>query len=319
MRIIFAGTPIFAATALEALIKANHEIVLVLTQPDRPAGRGMKTVASAVKLLAQQYDLALLQPLTLKTSELQAQLQALDADLMVVAAYGLILPETVLTIPHLGCLNIHASLLPRWRGAAPIQRAILAGDRETGITIMQMDEGLDTGAVLLKHSLAIAPDDTTQSLHDKLNQLGAQSIVEALELLQQGKLVPAVQEEMLACYAIKIKKTEAEIDWQQSAEQVDRIVRTFNPSPGAYTYFRDIAVKIWQVKIVAGGAGEPGEIVAVHRDGIIVACGSGSLRIEIMQKPGGRKLNIADFLAGNALYPGECFTAAGHTATMKHD
>lgn len=319
MRIIFAGTPIFAATALEALIKANHEIVLVLTQPDRPAGRGMKIVASAVKLLAQRYDLALLQPLTLKTSELQVQLQALNADVMVVAAYGLILPEAVLTIPHLGCLNIHASLLPRWRGAAPIQRVILAGDRETGITIMQMDAGLDTGAVLLKHSIAIAPDDTTQSLHDKLGLLGAQSIVEALELLQQEKLVPVVQDEMQACYAAKIKKTEAEIDWQQSAEQIDRMVRSFNPNPGAYTYFRDIALKIWQVKIVTGDTGKPGEIVAVNREGITVACGSGLLRIEIMQKPGGKKLSIADFLAGNTLRPGEYFAAVNHAATAKHD
>ncbi|MEK6685892.1 MAG: methionyl-tRNA formyltransferase, partial [Pseudomonadota bacterium] len=262
MKIIFAGTPAFAAAALDALIKAGHEIDLVLTQPDRPAGRGMKTVASAVKLLALQHDLDLLQPLTLKTSELQAQLRTLNADVMVVAAYGLILPEAVLNIPRLGCLNIHASLLPRWRGAAPIQRAILAGDRETGITIMQMDAGLDTGAMLLKHSLIIAQEDTTQSLHDKLSVLGAQSIVEALVLLQQGKLAPMVQDEMLACYAAKIKKTEAEIDWQQTAGQIDRVVRTFNPSPGAYTYFQNMVLKIWQARAVAGGSGKPGEIVA---------------------------------------------------------
>ncbi|MBA3755149.1 MAG: methionyl-tRNA formyltransferase [Nitrosomonas sp.] len=314
MRIIFAGTPIFAATALDALIKANHQIVLVLTQPDRPAGRGMKTVASAVKLLAQQHGLALLQPLTLKAAEIQAQLQELNADVMIVAAYGLILPEAVLTIPRLGCLNIHASLLPRWRGAAPIQRAILAGDHETGITIMQMDAGLDTGAILLKYGIAIAADDTTQSLHDRLSLLGVQSIVEALELLQQGKLVPIVQDELQACYAAKIKKTEAEINWQQSAEQIDRVVRTFSSNPSAYTYFRDMVLKIWQAKVVAGKAGEPGEIVAVNREGIIVACGSGMLQVEIVQKPGGKKLSIADFLAGKPLQPGERFTVVNHAA-----
>lgn len=319
MRIIFAGTPVFAATALDALLNADHEIVLVLTQPDRPAGRGMKTAASAVKLFAQQQDLALLQPLTLKSAEIQTQLLALAADVMIVAAYGLILPETVLKIPRLGCLNIHASLLPRWRGAAPIQRAILAGDHETGITIMQMDAGLDTGAILLKRSIAITPDDTTQSLHDKLGLLGAQSVVEALVLLQQGKLVSTVQDETLACYAAKIKKTEAEIDWQQSAEQIDRVVRTFNPNPGAYTYFRDIILKIWQAKVVAGrAAGKPGEIISVDREGITVACGSNMLQVEIVQKPGGKKLSSTDFLTGNNLQPGENFSVVKHS-TSKHD
>ncbi|MEK7708939.1 MAG: methionyl-tRNA formyltransferase [Pseudomonadota bacterium] len=319
MRIIFAGTPVFAATALDALLNADHEIVLVLTQPDRPAGRGMKTAASAVKLFAQQQDLAVLQPLTLKSAEIQTQLLALAADVMIVAAYGLILPETVLKIPRLGCLNIHASLLPRWRGAAPIQRAILAGDHETGITIMQMDAGLDTGAILLKRSIAITPDDTTQSLHDKLGLLGAQSVVEALVLLQQGKLVSTVQDETLACYAAKIKKTEAEIDWQQSAEQIDRVVRTFNPNPGAYTYFRDIILKIWQAKVVAGrAAGKPGEIISVDREGITVACGSNMLQVEIVQKPGGKKLSSTDFLTGNNLQPGENFSVVKHS-TSKHD
>lgn len=318
MKIIFAGTPSFAATALDALIKANHAIALVLTQPDRPAGRGMKTVASAVKLLAQQHDLTVLQPLTLNASELQAQLHALNVDVMVVAAYGLILPEAVLSIPRLGCLNIHASLLPRWRGAAPIQRAILAGDHETGITIMQMDAGLDTGAILLKHNIVIAHNDTTQSLHDKLALLGAQSIVEALTLLQQEKLFPSVQEEGHACYAAKIKKTEAAIDWQQPAEQISRCIRAFNPNPGAYTCFREIVLKIWQASVVAEGAGKPGEIIAVDREGITVACGSGMLRIEVVQKPGGKKLNVGDFLAGNHLQPGEHFTAV-NDADSKHD
>ncbi|MBK9663540.1 MAG: methionyl-tRNA formyltransferase [Nitrosomonas sp.] len=318
MKIIFAGTPLFAAIALDALIKAGHEINLVLTQPDRPAGRGMKTASSAVKLLAQQHKLPLLQPLTLKAADIQAHLQALHADVMIVAAYGLILPQAVLNIPRLGCLNIHASLLPRWRGAAPIQRAILAGDHETGITIMQMDAGLDTGAILLKHNIVIAQNDTTQSLHDKLGLLGAQSVVEALMLLQQEKLTPVAQDEALACYAAKIKKADAEIDWQQTAEQVDRVVRTFNPSPGAFTYFQDNLLKIWQVSVVNGRVGQPGEIIAADRDGIIVACGSGLLRIEVMQKPGGKKLNAADYLSGNSMQPGEYFAAINHSS-FEHD
>ena len=318
MKIIFAGTPLFAAIALDALIKAGHEINLVLTQPDRPAGGGMKTASSAVKLLAQQHKLPLLQPLTLKAADIQAHLQALHADVMIVAAYGLILPQAVLNIPRLGCLNIHASLLPRWRGAAPIQRAILAGDHETGITIMQMDAGLDTGAILLKHNIVIAQNDTTQSLHDKLGLLGAQSVVEALMLLQQEKLIPVAQDEALACYAAKIKKADAEIDWQQTAEQVDRVVRTFNPSPGAFTYFQDNLLKIWQVSVVNGRVGQPGEIIAADRDGIIVACGSGLLRIEVMQKPGGKKLNAADYLSGNSMQPGEYFAAINHSS-FEHD
>lgn len=318
MKIIFAGTPVFAATALDALIQAGHEIVMVLTQPDRPAGRGMKAAASAVKLLAEQHHLALLQPLTLKTADIQQQLQALCADVMVVAAYGLILPQAVLDIPRLGCLNIHASLLPRWRGAAPIQRAILAGDHETGITIMQMDAGLDTGAMLLIHRVEITPDDTTQSLHDKLSLCGAHSIVEALTLLPQEKLAPVLQDETQACYAAKITKAEAEIDWRHSAQQLDRMVRTFNPSPGAYAHFRDMTLKIWQAEALDGNAGKLGEIVAVDRAGITVACGSGLLRIAVVQKPGGKKMSAADFLAGNSIEPGECFVTAHHPAAS-HD
>jgi methionyl-tRNA formyltransferase len=310
MKIIFAGTPAFAAAALDALIQADHQIAAVLTQPDRPAGRGMKTAASAVKLLAQCHRLPVLQPQTLKTPEIQAQLSEFHADVMVVAAYGLILPQAVLSIPRLGCLNIHASLLPRWRGAAPIQRAILSGDRETGITIMQMDAGLDTGDMLLKQSLAIAADDTTLSLHDKLSSLGARSIVQALELLPQGKLTAIKQDEKQACYAAKITKTEAEIDWRQSAAHIDRTVRAFNPSPGAYTQYRHLTLKIWQAAIATGKAGKAGEIVAVDRDGITVACSEGALRIATIQKPGGKKLSISDFLTGNPLQPGELFTAA---------
>ncbi len=318
MRIIFAGTPPFAATALDALIKANHDIVLVLTQPDRPAGRGMRNTASAVKLRVQHHGLALLQPPTLKTSEVQEQLRECNADVMVVAAYGLILPKVVLDIPRMGCVNIHASLLPRWRGAAPIQRAILAGDPETGITIMQMDEGLDTGTMLLRRDLKIMPTDTTQSLHDKLSVLGAQTIVEALELLQQDRLISIVQDEAQATYATKITKTEAEIDWRQSAEQINRVVRAYNPAPGAYSHFRDVLLKIWQAKVITENASMPGEIVAINRDGIIVACGTGLLQIEMIQKSGGKKLGVADFLAGNPLRVGECFSVQDHSA-VTHD
>ena len=254
MKIIFAGTPAFAVRALEALLEAGHEVALVLTQPDRPAGRGMQVTASAVKAMAQQYELALLQPHSLKQSGLDTQLAAIGADVMVVAAYGLILPTAILNIPRLGCLNIHASLLPRWRGAAPIQRAILAGDRETGITIMQMDQGLDTGAMLLQQSIPIAQDDTAQTLHDKLALMGAHCIVEVLTLLQQGRLVATAQDETAASYAPKLEKTEAEIDWRLDAEQIHRAVRAFNPHPGAHSRVRGIPLKIWQAEVAASAA-----------------------------------------------------------------
>jgi methionyl-tRNA formyltransferase len=314
MKIIFAGTPIFAASALEALIAADHEIALVLTRPDRPAGRGMKTVASTVKLLALDHGIALLQPPTLKSQTLQSELMAFDADVMVVAAYGLILPAAVLNIPRYGCFNIHASLLPRWRGAAPIQRAILAGDQETGITIMQMDAGLDTGAMLFKARLAIEPSDTTQTLHDKLSKLGAHSIVTALTLLHQGKLVASAQDETLACYAPKIHKVEAAIDWQQDARQINRLIHAFNPSPGANTQIRGNVLKIWQAKVAKGESGKSGEIIAIRRDGIIVACGRGAIILETLQKPGGRKLSAAEFLMGYPLQPGDFFDFSAYAS-----
>lgn len=315
MKIIFAGTPAFAARALDALADAGHEIALVLTQPDRPAGRGMQAAASAVKVLAQQRGLALSQPLTLKSPELWAQLAATGAEAVVVAAYGLILPAEVLTLPRYGCLNIHASLLPHWRGAAPIQRAILAGDQQTGITIMQMDQGLDTGAALLQQSIPIAPDDTARTLHDKLAALGGRCMVEALMLLQQGKLAASPQDETAASYAAKLKKTEAEIDWRLSAEQISRVVRAFNPQPGAYTTLRGNLLKIWQTRTGVKPAGKAGagEIVALGRAGISVACGDGgTLVLEVVQQPGGKKLGAAEFLAGHALQSGEHFRS-------KHD
>ena len=307
MKIIFAGTPAFAARALEALLEAGHEVALVLTQPDRPAGRGMQTAASAVKALAQQRGLTLLQPHSLKQSGLDAQLAAIGADVLVVAAYGLILPAAVLGIPRLGCLNIHASLLPRWRGAAPIQRAILAGDRETGITIMQMDQGLDTGVMLLQKSIPIAQDDTAQTLHDKLALMGAHCIVEVLTLLQQGRLAATAQDETAASYAPKLEKTEAEIDWRLDAEQINRAVRAFNPHPGAHSRVRGIPLKIWQAEVAASAAGNPGEVVATGRKGITVVCGDGTLVLKIVQKPGGKRMSAVEFLAGYSLQPGDRF------------
>jgi len=307
MKIIFAGTPVFAAGALEALIDADHEIVLVLTQPDRPAGRGMKLVASAVKQVAIKHDIPLSQPQTLKSPEIQAQLKDLNADVMVVAAYGLILPAAVLSIPRYGCLNIHGSLLPRWRGAAPIQRAILAGDKETGITIMQMDVGLDTGAMLLIERILIEKNDTTLSLHDKLCVLGAKCIVNALMLLSQDKLVATAQDDSLSCYAPKVKKAEAEINWQLSANQVNQVVRAFNPSPGAFARINGGVLKIWQATVVELDSGQPGEIIASGREGVTVACGDGAIILEKLQKSGGRKLMAAEFLAGKSLQSGDCF------------
>ncbi len=307
MKIIFAGTPPFSVPALEALADAGHEIALVLTQPDRPAGRGMKTTGSAIKLLAQQRKFALLQPVSLKRPELHTQLDAVGADVMVVAAYGLILPSIVLNIPRLGCLNIHASLLPRWRGAAPIERAILAGDEETGITIMQMDQGLDTGAILWQRSVGIAQDDTAQTLHDKLALLGALCIVEALTYLQQGKVSSIPQNEVAAKYAPKLEKNEAKIDWRLNAVCISRAVRAFNPRPGAHSLVRGISMKVWQASTAAGAVGRAGEIVATRHDGIVVACGEGSLVLEIVQKSGGKKLTAAQFLSGHSLQPGDCF------------
>lgn len=308
MKVIFAGTPEFAAQALAALIEAGHQIPLVLTQPDRPAGRGMKLTASPVKALALKHDLRVEQPLTLKDATAQQVVADVGADVMVVAAYGLILPQAVLTMPRLGCLNIHASLLPRWRGAAPIQRALLAGDRETGITIMQMDVGLDTGDMLLEEILPIAADDTAQTLHDKLAALGARAIVAALDRLQQGTLSPRPQDSALATYAAKLTKEEGKIDWKLSAEQLSRSVRAYNPFPVAQAEFKGEVWRIWQAKPGAG-QGEPGEILRADKEGILVACGSGALLLTEIQKAGGKRMPAANFLAGNPVLVGERFDA----------
>lgn len=294
MRLIFAGTPEFAAQALRALIAAGHDIPLVLTQPDRPAGRGMALQPSAVKQVAVAHGIEVFQPDNLKSAEAQSRLAAVNAEVMVVAAYGLLLPQTVLDLPQFGCLNIHASLLPRWRGAAPLQRALLAGDRESGVCIMQMEAGLDTGPVLLSAALPIAADETAGSLHDRLAELGAGLIVTALEKMP---LAPTPQADCGVTYAAKIEKSEAMLDWNQSAQQLARQVRAFNPFPGALATLGQLSVKVWRASAEAG-EGSPGTILAGDRAGILVACGEGALRLAELQKAGGKRLSAAQFLAG---------------------
>ena len=317
MRVIFAGTPEFAAIALQSLQQAGYSIALVLTQPDRPAGRGMQLHPSAVKQFALAHQISVAQPVSLRldgkypavAQEAHALLAATPHDVMVVAAYGLILPASVLQIPRLGCLNIHGSLLPRWRGAAPIHRAIEAGDAETGITIMQMDEGLDTGAMLLKESLPIAADDTTASLHDKLAAMGGRMIVEALSKLEQGALPATPQPQEGINYAAKVAKEEAALDFSLPAAMLDRRIRAFNPFPGALAHMGATAVKIWGARPVEG-QGQPGTILAADAGGVVVACGEGALLLTELQKPGGKRLPAEQFLQGFALSVGQRFELA---------
>lgn len=277
----------------------------VLTQPDRPSGRGMQLTASPVKQLALQLALPVLQPVTLKSEETQRDLAAFGADLMVVAAYGLILPKAVLQLPRYGCLNIHASLLPRWRGAAPIQRAILAGDAETGITIMQMDEGLDTGDMLLKAVCPITAEDTAETLHDKLAGMGAQAIVATLHELEKGKLHPERQDSEKATYAAKLSKAEAQLDWTRSAAELERAVRGYFPFPVAHTQFGETPIKILKAAIGEGSSVTPGTVLAVDRETIHVACGNGALALKVLQKPGGKALPVAQFVQGFPLKVGD--------------
>ncbi|MES2979502.1 MAG: methionyl-tRNA formyltransferase [Pseudomonadota bacterium] len=317
MRVIFAGTPEFASAALAALHGAGHDIVGVLTQPDRPAGRGMKLQASPVKQWAEAHGLPVAQPRSLRLDgkypedarAARGALEAANADIMVVAAYGLILPLWVLKTPRLGCLNIHASLLPRWRGAAPIHRAIEAGDAETGITIMQMDEGLDTGDMLLIEHLPIEARDTTGSLHDKLASLGASLIVRALEVAGKGELQPRPQPEAGVIYAHKIDKREALLDWAQDAALLERRIRAFYPFPGAATVLGDDILKLLRAEVLQGtgvppGA-SPGSVIAAGPAGVDVACGQGVLRVTRLQKSGSKGLDAGDFLRGFALRPGQ--------------
>jgi methionyl-tRNA formyltransferase len=308
VRIIFAGTPHFAAQALAVLID-KHEIVAVLTQPDRPSGRGMQLTASPVKQLALQRGITVLQPATLKTEEARKEIAALNADVMVVAAYGLILPQTVLQLPKQGCLNIHASLLPRWRGAAPIQRAILAGDKETGITIMQMDVGLDTGDMLLKKVCGITDHDTAETLHDKLAGLGAQSIIETLQLVEQQQLRPEKQSDQLATYAAKLCKSEALLDWSLEAIQLDHAVRGYYPFPVAFTQMGDTQIKVIRARIRQEdlGVNAAGTVLAIDKECIWVACGKDAMGIEVMQKPGGKALPVAQFVQSFPIKIGDRF------------
>jgi methionyl-tRNA formyltransferase len=306
MRIAFAGTPEFAAVALEAILAAGHDVRLVMTQPDRPAGRGQKVLASPVKQLAAKHGIAVHQPERLRDPATHAPLIEAAVDVLVVAAYGLILTQAVLDIPRRGCINIHASLLPRWRGAAPIQRAIEAGDAATGVTIMRMEAGLDTGPMLLKEVLPIAAEDSAATLHDKLAAQGGRLIVAALARLDS--LVPEAQPEVGVTYANKIDKREAEIDWSQPATVIERRIRAFDPFPGSLARLRGETLKLWKATMVAAG-GAAGTVLDVGAEGIVVACGEGALRLTELQKPGGCRLGAADFLRGFAVTPGERFAA----------
>jgi methionyl-tRNA formyltransferase len=307
MRLVFAGTPAFAAVALEALQNSDHQIVLVLTQPDRPAGRGMKMVASEVKQLAVSHGIRVEQPTTLRDAELVNMIAGVDADAMIVAAYGLILPREVLELFRYGCINIHASLLPRWRGAAPIQHALLAGDSETGISIMQMEEGLDTGPVFAMERVRIDARDNSSTLHDKLAALGALTIVSALTGIESGALQAQPQSSVGATYAQKITREQARIDWKLPAVELERAVRAFNPFPAAFSFFEGQVVKFWDAELVSGLSAKAGEISAVSDAGIDVGCGHGALRLTRLQRPGGKQLPAAEFLRGFPLRPGQHF------------
>ena len=309
MKIIFAGTPEFAVPALEALIDAGHQIVMVLTQPDRPAGRGMRLKASPVKLLAEQHQLSILQPASLKDVLVQEQIAAVKADVMIVAAYGLIIPTVILNMPRMGCYNIHASLLPRWRGAAPIHRSILAGDAETGVTIMEVVPALDAGAMVSSEIIPITETDTTKILHDALSAIGAKLMVMAIATLEQAGTLPSTpQDETLVTYAHKLEKAEAEIDWQKSAIEISRQVRAFNPFPVAQSQLNGEVCRIWMA-VAEHGQAEPGRILSLD-EGILVGCGQGLLRITILQAPGAKCLDSQVFAQSRNLAIGYMFTTS---------
>lgn len=305
MKVIFAGTPDFAAAALKAIAAAGFEIPLVLTQPDRPKGRGMQLTASPVKQTALELGLTVAQPEKLRNNaEALQMLKDTGADVMVVAAYGLILPQDVLDTPKYGCLNIHASLLPRWRGAAPIQRAIEAGDAETGVCIMQMDIGLDTGAVVSEHRYAIQPTDTANEVHDALMGLGAEAIVADLQRLQaEGRLNAVKQPEEGVTYAQKLSKEEARIDWNESADIIERKIRAFNPVPAAWVEYQGKPLKIWRAEVVAK-QGKAGEVLSCASDGLLVACGENALNITELQPSGSKRMSIQAFVAGRTIEVG---------------
>lgn len=296
LKIIFAGTPDFAARHLDALLASEHQVVGVFTQPDRPAGRGNKLTPSPVKVLAQAHDIPVFQPKSLKPEENQHLVADLQADIMVVVAYGLILPKAVLAMPRLGCINVHGSLLPRWRGAAPIQRSLWAGDTETGVTIMQMDVGLDTGDMLHKLSCPITVEDTSASLYEKLAQLGPQGMLLTLDLLASGNARPEVQDEALVSYAEKLSKEEARLDWSLSAAQLERCIRAFNPWPMSYFMIEEQPVKVWQATVLPHQNKQPGEIVHADKQGIQIATADGVLNLVSLQPAGKKAMSAQDLL-----------------------
>jgi len=323
MKIVFAGTPDFSVAALAALVNSPHQLVAVYTQPDRPAGRGRQLTGSPVKQYAIQHNLPIEQPVGLRDAHSQAILTSYGADLMVVVAYGLILPEAVLQAPTLGCINIHASLLPRWRGAAPIQRAILAGDAETGVTIMQMDKGLDTGAMLYSVKTPISPNDTASTLHDRLATLGADALLQTLSQIQAGSVQAQAQQDELSCYADKLNKAEAQLDWRRSAVALERQVRAFNPWPVAETQWQGKRLRVWQAhalnseaaRLIIGQATavEPGSVIAEQREGLDVITGDGILRLTQLQLPGKKALPVKD-LINSCDFSSQCFVQSGITS-----
>lgn len=299
LRIIFAGTPDFAARHLQALIDSEHQIVGVYSQPDRPAGRGKKLKASEVKELALQHDLPVFQPASLKSDDALSELSSLNADIMIVVAYGLLLPKSILETPRLGCLNVHGSILPRWRGAAPIQRAIWAGDKETGVTIMQMDEGLDTGDMLHISRCPIDTAETSASLYAKLAELGPAALIDTIAKLANGEITAQVQDDAQANYAKKLSKEEANIDWSMDATQIERNIRAFNPWPVCFTQMGDNTVKIYQANVVEQ-QGNAGTVLQSDKHGIVIACGTNALNITQLQPQGKKPMAITDFLNGRA-------------------
>jgi len=296
-KIIFAGTPEFAVASLAALVASGNPPCLVLTQPDRPAGRGKQLTPSPVKTFCLEHELPLLQPTTLRDEATVAELAAMHADIMIVAAYGLILPQDVLDVPRMGCLNVHASLLPRWRGAAPIQSAILAGDEETGICLMSMEAGLDTGPVFASESISIGANETAGALHDRLASLGGELLTANLHAIVDGDLQAVAQDDSQASYAPKIKTADAQLDWQQPADVLDRAVRAYNPVPGAWFMLGKERIKCWEARPVEADEGAAGQVVSADADGIVVACGDGALRLDTLQRPGKRAVSAAEFAA----------------------
>ena len=303
MRIIFMGTPEFACPTLQKLIDRREEVCAVFTQPDRPKGRGQQTLPPPVKVLAEKHVIPVMQPLKVRAPEVVESIRALEPDLIVVVAFGQILPKSLLDIPKYGCINVHASLLPRWRGAAPLNWCIVNGDTETGVTTMMMDVGLDTGDMLVKKATPIDPDENTQALHDRLSVIGAEALAETLDLLEAGKLVREKQDDALTCYASMLKKEDGLIDWEKSPQTVKNLVRGMTPWPGAFTLLDGKALKIYRVR-TADGCGEPGSVIRGGRDGLEVACNGGSVVIEELQLEGKKRLPAGDFLAGYKIAPG---------------